>query len=212
MCNASFINHATSPARCDAPTRRDKERLEKYAEDALEAGKEEVRQRTVAVGQYELSLDILADDLQDAKEKLAKVRARNTTHSSCPKKTLKYLPLPPRTQHIKAGLQKNIPPSLLAVTTSPLTFWRTTYRMLRKNWPRCVCKTQHSKVALKTLKYPAPPRRTQHTKVRLETLTYTPVAVGGRFEFNPRYFGGSPAGRQGITSQGCMRQNTTETC
>lgn len=82
MCNASFINHATSPVRRDTPTCRDKERLEKYAEDALEAGKEEARQRTVAVGQYELSLDILADDLQDAKEKLAKVRARSTTQSS----------------------------------------------------------------------------------------------------------------------------------
>lgn len=66
-----------SPHAC---TRRDKERLEKRAEDALEAGKEEARQRTVAVGRYELTLDILADDLQDAKEKLAEVRARNAKH------------------------------------------------------------------------------------------------------------------------------------
>ena len=62
-----------------SPMHRDKEQLEKDVQDALEMGQEEARQRTVAVGRYELTLDVLAGDLQETKEKLAKVCPPSTT-------------------------------------------------------------------------------------------------------------------------------------
>lgn len=74
----------TSPYTCTPlfHARRDRERLEKTKEDALENQKKETRLRTVAVGRYELTLEIMADDLQNAKEKLARVRRAYRTQQS----------------------------------------------------------------------------------------------------------------------------------
>lgn len=49
---------------------RDKERLEKEAEDALYIQHDQAYRRTIDVGRYELSSDILQEDLEHAREKL----------------------------------------------------------------------------------------------------------------------------------------------
>lgn len=56
---------------------RERGRLEKEAEDALCLQQEDVHRRMIGVGRYELSLDIMAEDLEDTQEKLAKVRCKN---------------------------------------------------------------------------------------------------------------------------------------
>lgn len=49
---------------------RERERLEQEAEKTLYLRHEEAYRRTIGVGRYELSLDILQEDLDDAREKL----------------------------------------------------------------------------------------------------------------------------------------------
>ncbi|CAM9932857.1 unnamed protein product [Ectocarpus sp. 6 AP-2014] len=57
---------------------REKERLEKEAEDQLYVQHEQAYRRTINTGRYELTLDILEEDLGDAREQLAESdRLRN---------------------------------------------------------------------------------------------------------------------------------------
>lgn len=49
---------------------RERERLEQEAQKTLYLRHEEAYRRTIGVGRYELSLDILQEDLDDAREKL----------------------------------------------------------------------------------------------------------------------------------------------
>lgn len=52
------------------PLNRERERLEKEAEEKAYVRQEEAYRRTVEVGRYELSLDILQEDLDHARDKL----------------------------------------------------------------------------------------------------------------------------------------------
>ncbi len=52
------------------PLNRERERLEKEAEEKAYVRHEEAYRRTVEVGRYELSLDILQEDLDHARDKL----------------------------------------------------------------------------------------------------------------------------------------------
>lgn len=73
-CHSTFANAAQPPDVC-----REKERLEHEAEETLYLRHEEAYRRTIGVGRYELSLDTLQEDLDDAREKLVMLVAMYPT-------------------------------------------------------------------------------------------------------------------------------------
>lgn len=58
---------------------RESEVLEKKVEGAIILREEEAYLRTIGVGRYELTLDIMEEDLENTREKLAEVRLTRVT-------------------------------------------------------------------------------------------------------------------------------------
>lgn len=60
---------------------RESEALEKKLEDTVILREEEAYRRTIGVGRYELTLDIMEEDLENTREKLAEVCLTRTTQT-----------------------------------------------------------------------------------------------------------------------------------